>query len=359
MKIKTKILVVDDESQNIEIMREILSFEPQYTCEFVMSGEDAFRKLEKFFPDIILLDIMMPRINGFQVCEEIRKNERHKFSKIILISGLSMTTDRLKGYQAGADDYITKPFVDDELVAKLEVYSKLSRMEELDNLKTTALNMLGHETRTPLNGVMLGSELLRDLKGLPPEAISYIDMIRDSGNRMNEFIEKVAKYCSIKGGIEVEKTNGKFHSAVTKAIQSCNMRQGVSIEVDYDYEIEFLADWDLLVEVLGYLVDNAIKYNKDNGNVVISCSRDEDITIKISDEGKGIDPALKEKIYDGLFSANILNHQEGTGLSLALSREIIEAHDGTITSSEGENEGTVFTLTLKQNGDSSFEARGN
>ena len=90
-----------------------------------------------------------------------------------------MKGNRLKDYSAGTDDYITKPFIEDQSVAKLEVFSKLNRIEEVDQLKTTELNILNHETRTPLKGIILGSESLFDMQDLPDQAKKYIEMIRE------------------------------------------------------------------------------------------------------------------------------------------------------------------------------------
>ena len=194
MKKNTKILIVDDEPQNVLLMNEILSFHPEYECRGAMSGLEALASLKTYFPEIILLDVMMPGgIDGYEVCKRIRNQNTHKFCKIIMISGMSMIDDRLKGYEAGADDYLTKPFVEDELIAKLQVYSKLNRMEEVDTQKTMALNILSHETRTPLNGIILGSELLRDMDGLPIKAKEYIELVRESGLKIQELVEKITR----------------------------------------------------------------------------------------------------------------------------------------------------------------------
>ena len=160
-----------------------MSFHPQYECRGAISGEEALAILKSYFPEIILLDVMMPGIDGYEVCRRIRSQNEHKFAKIIMISGMSMIDDRLKGYDAGADDYLTKPYVEDELLAKLKVYSKLNRMEEVDNLKTTAMNILNHETKTPLNGIILGSELLSEMEDLPEKAKHYVDFVHESGLR--------------------------------------------------------------------------------------------------------------------------------------------------------------------------------
>lgn len=347
----TKILIVDDESQNTEIMREILSFHPRYEYRVAMSGEQALEVLDSYFPDIILLDIMMPGIDGYEVCRRVREKDKHKFSKIVMISGMSMIGDRLKGYSAGADDYITKPFIEDELLAKLDVFSKLNRMEEVDNLKTMALNILSHETRTPLNGIILASELLSDMQGLPQQARKYLDMISESGTRIQGLVEKISRYCTVKeGGVQLSLYENRFDERISEVVRKCNPPSGIKIACEYSGDVNFFADWELLEEAIETVVDNAIKSSPEDGSVKIIYKKTSPfITISIKDQGPGIDEALREKIFDGLFSSDLLHHRQGIGLSLAIAKEIIEEHGGQIFCKDNKDNGAEFEITLRDN----------
>jgi len=155
-----KILIVDDEPINVKLIEEILEYEQDFQYQSTVNGIEALAMLDKYNPDIIILDIMMPGMNGYEVCKRIKQNKNHRFAKVLMVSGKAMIEERLEGYEAGADDYITKPFVDDELLAKLKVFSKLKKTEEIDELKTTILQLFSHETKTPLNGILLGSQLI-------------------------------------------------------------------------------------------------------------------------------------------------------------------------------------------------------
>lgn len=348
MSKNTKILIVDDEPQNAEIMREILSFHPKYEYRVAMSGEEALEILESYFPDIILLDIMMPGIDGYEVCRRVREKKRHALSKIVMLSGKSMIGDRLKGYSAGADDYITKPFVEDELLAKLEVFSKLNRMEEVDNLKTMALNILSHETRTPLNGIILGSELLNDMKGLPEQAQKYIEMIRESGARIQDLVEKISRYCVVKDGLQLNVCDKRFDERISAILKTIPRPLGLKIVYDFIGNVCFSADWELLEEVLLTVLNNAVKNSPENGSITIEYRRcDSSIKIIIKDQGPGVDPAVSEKIFDGLYSPDILHHRQGTGLSLAIAKEIIEEHGGSICCRNRKGKGAVFEISLR------------
>lgn len=343
---KNRLLIVDDEQSNTHILEEILSFYSNYEYKVAYSGEEALSILKNYTPDIVLLDIMMPGIDGLEVCKRIRNNEKLKFLKIIMISGLTSITDRLKGYEVGADDYITKPFVEDELIAKLKVYSKLSRMEEVDTLKTTALNIINHETRTPLNGIILGSELLLDMEELPEKALDYVKMVRDSGERIKGLVDKITQYFSLKEGVKKNLTSELLTDVFSDLQKSIFENHNNKITFNCTENVSGVADWNLIKEAVTYLVTNALKqYPKQE--VVIDCrSENGSLYIEIEDLGDGIDPLFVEKIFDGLFVPDVLNLQQGTGLSLAIAKEIIENHDGQITYRQNDKEKPFFEVII-------------
>lgn len=117
---KTKILVVDDDPMNLKFLKEILS--DQYNVESALSGEEALEIIFEFMPEILLLDIMMPGIDGYEVCKRIRANKKLANMKILLVSAKAMLNEKLMGYEVGADDYITKPFEHEELLAKIKIF---------------------------------------------------------------------------------------------------------------------------------------------------------------------------------------------------------------------------------------------
>lgn len=117
MQEKRKILAVDDNSINLAVIEELLG--SQYNLMTVSTGIEAIKTAREFQPDLIILDIMLHGMNGYEVCQEIRKSSSLRHTKIIIVSAKAMTSDRLKGYQIGADDYLTKPFDGEELLAKI------------------------------------------------------------------------------------------------------------------------------------------------------------------------------------------------------------------------------------------------
>jgi DNA-binding response OmpR family regulator len=185
----TKILFVDDENQNVQIMKEILSFYPKYRMEIATSGEEALEIAKNYIPDIVLLDIMMPGVDGFEVCRKLRLKTFLNRTKIIMVSGLAMIGDRLKSYEYGADDYITKPFVEDELIAKLDVFSKLNRMEDFYSSSIHSTEKKSDEIMEHLEKVMkyswsikrnenLSLPSLQDIEGIQSSCIAIKDLLQ-------------------------------------------------------------------------------------------------------------------------------------------------------------------------------------
>jgi two-component system sensor histidine kinase/response regulator len=132
MQVQGKILTVDDDPNNITIIEELL--DDNYELKTATSGEEALEIAQQFRPDIILLDIMMPGMNGYEVCRKLREHCTSEYTKIIMVSARAMVSERLEGYKSGADDYITKPFDGDELLAKIKLYMELKPAEEMNHI---------------------------------------------------------------------------------------------------------------------------------------------------------------------------------------------------------------------------------
>ena len=183
MQPQSRILLVDDNSTNLAILEEMLGDE--YHWEAATTGEEALEIAPDFQPDLILLDVMLPGINGYETCRRIRAKSALHNVKIIMVSAKALASERLKGYDAGADDYVTKPFDEEELLAKVRVYLKLKSVEEVDQLKSDLLFLLNHESQTPLSGIILPLEMLMlnedmDVK----ERKRYVDTAYESAKHL-------------------------------------------------------------------------------------------------------------------------------------------------------------------------------
>lgn len=344
-----KVLIVDDEPINVKLIEEILQYEEGFQYRSTVDGESALELLDEYSPDIIILDIMMPGMNGYEVCREIKRRGRHKFSKILMVSGKTLVEERLEGYNAGADDYITKPFVDDELLAKLKVFSELKKTEEIDELKTGILQLFSHETKTPLNGILLGSQLILDSPDLPAKVIEYAKLIKISGERIHELVRKILLLSSLKNRRSLNTSTQSVSQYLDKIVEqtSNTSDKNCTFAIECPVDFTLTVDWKLLHEAFYAAIQNAIKFSPDKGTIHITANHDsQKAWLRVRDDGPGIDSSLLEQIFDEFYSQNIDNHSKGTALSLAIGQKIMQLHDGNLVAQSGEGEGATFIFTL-------------
>lgn len=344
-----KVLIVDDEPINVKLIEEILEYEEGFQCKAAVNGEDALAMLDGYHPDIIILDIMMPGINGYEVCKQIKKDKKHKFAKVLMISGKAMIEERLEGYEAGADDYITKPFVDDELLAKLKVFSKLKKTEEIDDLKTAILQLFSHETKTPLNGILLGSQLILDSHDISDKIAEYARLIKLSGERIHDLVRKILLLSSLRNKRNLNsgpQTVQKYLEGVAEQVQS-EQEQKAKIRINCETDFLLNVDWQLFHEAFLAVVDNGIKYSPEDTELHLTVRRDKSsVTFTVVDQGQGIDADFQDKIFDEFYSHHIENHTKGTALSLAIAKEIMHLHHGNLEVESTPGKGSCFVFTF-------------
>lgn len=221
----------------------------------------------------------MPGIDGYEVCRRIRKNTRYKYTKIILISGKALVAERIKGYEVGADDYVTKPFVAEELEAKIRVFLRLKRTEELDQVKTELLMLFSHETRTPLNGIISMSEFLQSDSSLGEKTRGHVKIITESGYRLLDFVEKASLLCNLKynSKLSTQKESIAIHLKSVVTIVQYNLeneKKNVSLDLTIKNDADLACDWNLVVKALQFVLENAVKFSPDNGVVTVESDAD-------------------------------------------------------------------------------------
>lgn len=345
-----RVLIVDDHPANVVLLEDILGEE--YALATASSGEEALAIAPTFRPTVILLDIMMPGIDGYETCQRIRALAALRHTKIIMVSAKAMVEERLRGYEAGADDYITKPFDEEELLAKVRVYMRLKSMEEMNQLKTNILTLLRHQTYTPLHGV-LGP--IRTLQADPDLAVSermmFLDMAEQSAERLLSLFEKVSTLSAMKA------SEWDFHfvpmdvcevvqSSIDAIMPQASARQ-VSIVQKLREPMVTLLDAQQMLQVVGILLENAVQFSPSASEVVIAVQPDNDhVCIMVTDHGKGIAPESLAQVFEEFAHPDAMRYAARQGLSLALAREIVWAHDGSITVDSQKGIETTFTVCL-------------
>ncbi|MBF0449317.1 MAG: hybrid sensor histidine kinase/response regulator [Candidatus Magnetomorum sp.] len=346
MSSKQKVLIVDDVSTNLLLIKRIL--EDLYIVKTAQSGEEALAILPGYRPDIILLDIMMPGMDGYEVCNRIRSEKRYSFIKIILVSAKTLIDDRLKGYEVGADDYITKPFVKRELLAKTKVFARLKHEEEINQLKSNLLTLFSHETRTPLSAIIGLSDILMRNDTIGDDIKTRIGMISLKANELLEFTEKTSLLCSLKGDMPLYYYHAELANVFNEVLRHLEpqiKKNKVTIHVEHSEEIQCSADWALMQKAFTYVLENAIKYSEEKGQIDIQTSLVKDhCRISFIDYGIGIQSDWIETIFDEFAIKDIMHHKKGQGLSLAITRHILELHGGMIRVVPNIKKGAQFIM---------------
>ncbi len=345
---ENKILIVDDEPIIRLLMEELLKGE--YVVQLASSGEEALDILPSFDPDIVLLDIQMSGMDGYEVCEKIRANEKYHFTKIIMVSGCAQVEERLKGYEVGADDYISKPFDDQELLAKVKVYTRLKRREEIDQVKGDLLTLLTHETRTPITGIIGCADILLADETLSDEHREFVGMMSQSSRQLHGFLENCLLLSKLKANVKLMKSFesvGVMLSAVCEQV-SKQYDGKCRFDLEVDGNLLLYADWQLLKRAFEFVLDNSAKYSPENEVVTVLVeTNDKDCRIIIDDKGIGVDNRRRRNIFDEFSIQDVAHHQKGQGISLAITNRICLCHGGDIAVQDNPcGQGARFVLTI-------------
>ncbi|MDH3600269.1 MAG: hybrid sensor histidine kinase/response regulator [Candidatus Tectomicrobia bacterium] len=345
-----KILLVDDNPVNIDLLEMLLG--DDYVLETASSGEQALQVTQKFHPDLILLDIMMPGIDGYETCRQLRAMPPSRHIKIIMVSAKAMVPDRLQGYEAGADDYISKPFNNGELLAKVRVYLQLKSLQEIDHLKTDVLTLLSHETNTPLNGILGPLQLLREAPEMEAsERNELIEMAYSSATCLHTLYSKVCTLSAMRAGrgfftyasADIRKV---VQTAITITTPAAAAR-GVHIALTCPEAAMAELDSERIQEVVTALLENAIEVSSLDSQVDV-CVVEEDahICISVTDHGPGIAEDFVAHVFQPFARDDMRHHTGGHGLSLAIAKQIVEAHKGTIAVESAPDKGSTFTVRV-------------
>ncbi|MBC8394868.1 MAG: response regulator, partial [Deltaproteobacteria bacterium] len=345
---KGKVLVVDDESKNRELLHDLLEVKG-YTVTEAVDGEDALQKTSECIPDVILLDVMMPKLNGFEVCQRLRSDSKTAHIPILLVTALSDRSDRLEGIKAGANDFLTKPIDSQDVLLRVRnaVYSKhlfdqvqddLKRLKELETLRDNLTNMIVHDMRSPLMGINGFAQLLKmQVKDrLSEEENSFLENIHTSALRLNEMVSSLLDVSRLEvGEMPLKYEICDLVSLVENALKSLGSL-AITHNVQFEKPKESIAlfcDKELIQRVIGNLVGNAIKFTPKDGYISVKTEKlAEGVKICVIDTGPGIPPEYHQKIFEkfGQVEAHKQSKKFSTGLGLAFCKLAVEAHKGKI-----------------------------
>ncbi len=346
---ESKILVVDDDKYNTYILKEILS--EKFRVESVGNAKSAIAMTKEFRPDLILLDVILPDVDGLELCRLLKSSPDFGFIKIILVSAKSQIGDRLEGYDAGADDYICKPFEKEELLAKVNVFLRLKHVEEVERLKEDVISLFSHEVKTPLNSISGFAELLESTTALDEKQKEIVSHIIINSKELLSLTEKSILLNSIR-------TNSKFLPAdetgsaqlldeVVKSRQWKAGRKKIRIVKNIRSDFKLSCDSKLVFEAIGALLDNALKFSSTGSSVLISADKEKENSLFIvRDEGEGFPGDFDKILSEKPREKDINYHGRGYGIGLAFVKYVAELHNGSLKLLDTGKHGSAVELRL-------------
>ncbi len=372
---KGNILIVDDTPNNLRLLSITLT-KRGYTVRSAINGSMALTGANAEPPDLILLDIMMPGINGYQVCQKLKNNPRTADIPVIFISAIDETLDKVKAFSIGGADYITKPFQIEEVLVRVEhqiTIRKLQKELQEKNLELEQSNLellrsnqeleqfahvVSHDLQQPLQGVMTSSELLalKYHQCLDEKGNLYIERIRNASVVMQQLIQNLLTYSRAGfNGEQMELTDCEIIlGKVLTNLETDITRKDAKIQCDSLPKV--MANSIQLMQLFQNLISNAIKFQFKNQspNIRISAQRRhsqnssnyEEWLFIIQDNGIGIKPEKFEAIFQIFCRLNRSQNYPGTGIGLSTCKKIVEYHGGRIWVESEPGIGTSFYFTL-------------
>jgi signal transduction histidine kinase len=356
-----RVLLADDNADMRGYVSRLLADQHRVTA--VTDGLAALEAARRDPPDLILTDVMMPGLDGFGLLRELRADPRTKELPIILLSARAGEEARVEGLEAGADDYLIKPFSSRELVAKVSTQLALARMRrqaaetlrEVDRRKDEFLATLAHELRNPLAPIRTGIEMLDAVKHDPAAVERVRGVLERQTRQLITIVDDLLDVSRItRGKLELRRCRVRLADVVQSAVEAARPlidHAGHDLTLSLPPgEVSLHADPHRLAQVLSNLLNNAAKYTPDGGQLILSAVNEGDqVAITVTDTGVGI-PADR---LDGIFEmfAQIDRPLErgysGLGIGLTLVRWLVELHGGRVAvHSDGPDRGSTFTVWM-------------
>ena len=365
-----KILIVDDNKQNLQILGNILHMKG-YQIAMAKDGPGALKIVGSTKPDLILLDIMMPGMDGYEVCEKLKTNAETKNIPVIFLTAKTETEDIVNGFVKGGVDYITKPFQKEELLVRINTHIQLKHsqdiikkqaeeLKEMNEAKDHMFSIIGHDLRGPLSYMKSIVDILAQQDhDLDEETLQQnISSLKQNTDQTFNLLENLLYWSRTQRGIMIsEPEDFELQDIIEETlplVQGSAASKNISIQSQKTINLEVYADPNMVKTILRNLLANAIKFTHSGGNITINAEEKEDamIAISVTDNGVGMSEDEKNKIFQSnqFFTKYGTNNEKGSGLGLALCKDFAGKNKGDIYVNSQEGKGSTFTFTLPKAG---------
>lgn len=360
-----RILIVDDTEENVQVASFMLQRQG-YRCEVAGNGQEALDKCRQAPPDLILLDIMMPVMDGYECCRQLKADDQLKNIPVIFLSAMADTDDVVNGFEIGAVDHVCKPFHAAELQARVNTHLRLRRLQvtveknyrdlsELEEQRDNLVHMIIHDLRTPLSVVQGNLDLVENCAAKIPGFQDFQMPLHDANQATVELIHMVSNLLDISRMEDGKMPLNLKSNNLAEMLGQCGKLMSVKAEqkeISLTVEanpIELACDSELIQRVLVNLTANAIKFSPPESSVRISSQPNAgQYVINVVDSGPGVPPDYQSKVFEKFGQVDAYQDRKkfSTGLGLTFCKLAIEAHGGDIgVESDGEH-GSRFWFSL-------------
>lgn len=367
------ILIVDDTEANLHLLSRVLGKEGFRHIE-ARDGQEALDMAKEYKPDLILLDIMMPDIDGYGVIQQIKNSPELSDIPVIFLSSLTETDDKVQAFKAGGVDYITKPFQKEEALARIKTHLQIRFLQQqlnerikilrerevelsrLNQKKDELVRTVSHDIKNPLTGIIGLVKLMKDSDQVSEdEKKQMLSVIEESGTNLLNLVREVLDRESRK--VRSEELNYEEVAVfeIIERVISMNKAKSLVKNIGLDFTIQpknIIAEVDQnKVEIaVNNLVSNALKFTPSGGKVAVHVSlKEQDVFIEVRDTGIGIPEKMLPDIFTNKdYSTTGTSGELGTGLGLDIVLLYVELHGGKISVKSQLDEGTTFVLRLPQ-----------
>lgn len=360
------ILVVDDVVSNVLLLKVLLTNE-KFKVVTANNGKDALVQAAEKQPDLILLDVMMPEMNGFEVSEKLKANPVTQNIPIIFLTALNTTSDIVKGFKVGANDFISKPFNKEELVIRVThqislVAAKRIILRQTEELRKTIMgrdklySVIAHDLRSPMGSIKMVLNML--ILSLPPSQIGeemyqMLSMANQSTEDVFALLDNLLKWTKSQiGKLNVVYQDFNIVENIASVIEIFNLVAGIkNIKLRYlgDDKIEVHADIDMMKTIMRNLLSNAIKFSYNDSEIVVGARIvDDSVVVSVRDSGKGMSEEDQRKLLntETHFSKYGTNNEEGSGLGLLLCLDFAVKNGGRLWFESEEGKGSTFYFSV-------------